>query len=529
MKYNLEVHGCHTNISDGERVATVFEELNFEPVNDFAQSDCVVFVSCSIKQKAEDKIIGHMKKLWKLKRQNPSLKVGLTGCMVRKTSVRGDDEEDAWIKKLKALDFVFKIDDLGQLPDQLRKMYGDRVKSEERGVKSKERGVKSEERVSRRGVSLSARLSVSEKSDSDLVTLRNSVDEYDELVQEFDPKRSDYFHVRPKSSSPFQGKLTIMTGCNKFCTYCIVPYSRGRERSRPMWEVIEEAKILVEQGMTELLLVGQNVNSYGLTNDVFGKGYEGSKRSAFAQLLRHLNDIDGVKRIRFTSPHPRDMTEEVIDCVAELPNLCEWLHMPLQSGNDEILKRMNRGYTFDVFYKQIEYMKKKMPRMGLTTDLIVGFCGETEQQHRDTLKAMERCGFDIAYISQYSSRRETYADKRFEDTVSHRDKKRRYHEANVVLRRTSQASNDLYLGEEWEVLVDQVASKISADPYYKKKSVSEGDLSTDDDSPLWAHGKLRTYRSVKFPVSSGQSMKVGDYVKVKMTKALEWILEGEMV
>jgi tRNA-2-methylthio-N6-dimethylallyladenosine synthase len=520
MKYNLQVHGCQMNTSDGEKVSTVMDGAGFNKVEDWKNADCVIYVSCSIKQQAEDKIVGAIRENAKRKKENEKIRIGLTGCMVRNSSVRGDELEDGCIKNIPGLDFAFRIEELGKLPEMLGGLYGQEFRGLENAIDSKPGSTFHVQQIATlptvaRNDKMGQAGLLHAIGEHGAMTKSDGV-ENSELEKDFVQGTAEYFSVQPKSSSSFQGLLPIMNGCNKFCTYCIVPYSRGREVSRPMYDVVESAKQLVESGRRELLLLGQNVNSYGLTNTVFGKGYEGNKRSAFAMLLRELNDIDGVKRIRFTSPHPRDMTEEVIDCVAELSNLSEYLHMPLQSGSDRILKAMNRGYSRDKYLGQIEYIRKRMPRVGLTTDIIVGFCGETLEDHAATREVMEIAKFDIAYISQFSMRTGTYAAKKLTDDVSKAEKKRRFHELNdEVLMRTSLESNERYVGETHEVLVESIEESLA------------------DRGQLTAIGRLRTYRQVRVVEKENEKKKkglnVGDYVMVRITVAREWILEGEVV
>ncbi len=447
MKYHVEVHGCQMNTSDAERVSTVCERNGFVQTDDWRDSDILIYVSCSIKQKAEDKIVGHMKELELLKKTNPNLRVGISGCMVRTTSSQADEEKDKILKVIPTVDFVFRMEDLDQLDYMLR-----------------------------------------DKTSND-------------LGKNFgDP---EYLNTPPKISSGHRGYLPIMSGCDNFCTFCIVPYSRGRERSRLMSEIMRDAKQMAEQGVTELLLLGQNVNSFGNKNDVYDDEFvDDGEHLAFTRLLMELNTVKGIRRIKYTSPNPKDISEELIIKMAELENVCEYVHLPVQSGDDAMLKRMNRHYSAEHFLSLVDMIRKHMPRAGITTDVIVGFSGETEEQHQKTVELCKRAQFDLSYTSQYSERKQTYAGRFLDDDVSKDEKNRRYHEVNDVVRESSFAINETFVGEVWEVLVDEIKDGLAC-------------------------GKTRTARSVRFPAD--EQVKTGDYVDVKITKALEWVLEGELV
>jgi len=310
-----------------------------------------------------------------------------------------------------------------------------------------------------------------------------------------------YFGIKAKAFSTFRGFLPIMSGCDNFCTFCIVPYSRGRERSRPMSEIIAEAQEMADQGLKEILLLGQNVNSYGNKNDVYDKQFEDdTERHPFTRLLIELNKVEGIKRIRYTSPHPKDITEELIRTMSELENVCEHVHLPLQSGDNEMLKRMNRHYTSEHFLDLVKMIRKHMPRVGITTDVIVGFSGETEEQFENTYKVSKKAKFDLSYTSMYSERKETYAGRFLEDDISKEEKNRRYHRLNDLIRETSFENNKKYVGETWEVLVEKIEDGL-------------------------ASGKTRTNRTVRFPEI--ETVQVGDFVDINITRALEWVLEGE--
>lgn len=446
MKYHIEVHGCQMNVADAQRVATVCERNGYFSSNDWRDADLVLYLSCSIKQKAEDKIIGgHMQELEQMKKRNPRLRVGISGCMVRKTSIREDKDHDPLLKTLKMVDFVFRMEDLDQVEYLLR-----------------------------------------EKTPNDVGRTFG------------DPT---YLRTRAKLTTGFRGFLPIMTGCDNFCTFCIVPYSRGRERSRLMSEIIAEAKDMAENGVKEIILLGQNVNSYGNKTEVYDEQFaDDGVNHPFTRLLIEMNKVSGLKRIRYTSPHPKDITEELIRTMAELENVCEHVHLPLQSGDNELLKRMNRHYTAEHYLNLVQLIRKHMPRAGISTDVIVGFCGETDEQFQNSMKVAREAKFDMSYTSMYSERKQTYAGRFLKDDISKEVKSQRYHKLNDLVRQTSLENNQLYLGETWEVLIDTVEDGLAV-------------------------GKTRTNRTVRFEVQ--EPVKPGDFVDVVITAAREWVLEGK--
>jgi tRNA-2-methylthio-N6-dimethylallyladenosine synthase len=447
VKYHIEVHGCQMNVADAQRVATVCERNGFQATENWRESDIVLYLSCSIKQKAEDKILGHMGELSQLKRRNPRLRVGISGCMVRKTSTREDPDRDPLLDTNKTVDFVFRMEDLDQVDYLLR-----------------------------------------EKTPNDVGRTFG------------DP---NYLRTQPKLTSSYRGYLPIMTGCDNFCTFCIVPYSRGRERSRLMSEIIEEAKSMASQGITEILLIGQNVNSYGNKTEVYDEIYQDDQlHHPFTRLLMEVNKIDGLRRIRYTSPHPKNMSEELIRTMGELDKVCEHVHLPLQSGDDQLLKKMNRHYSAEHFLSLVRMIRRYMPRAGISTDVIVGFSGETEEQFQNTMRVGREAQFDMSYTSMYSERKQTYAGKFLQDDISKGVKNDRYHAFNDLVRSTSLANNQFYLGETWEVLVDTVEDGL-------------------------ASGKTRTNRTVRF--QADETVHPGYYIDVLIKKAMEWVMEGEMV
>ena len=450
LQYKVMTYGCQMNHSDSERLSKVLENYGYKECEEMENADLILFNTCSIKQKAEDKVLGQMVKISQMKKTRPNLLLGITGCMTRITSTRVSDKKDKLFQQVKDLDLCFQIQDMTKLGGMLAEV--------------------------------SPELARLEMQEAEL---------------------GNYFEIQPKYKTDFQAYIPIMTGCDKFCTYCIVPYSRGREVSRPVEDIYNEAVKLVENGCIEITLLGQNVNSYGLSwEDKKVEGKFNYDTPPFVQLMRKLDTIEGLERVRWTSPHPQDMTNEVIDAVYELRTQMPYIHMPLQAGNDRVLKKMNRNYDKKKFREIVEYIRTKMPDCSISTDMIVGFCGETPEEFAETCEFFEEMGFDLAFISQYSTRQGTTADMLKKDDVSREEKKRRFHELNEVLKRTSFARNKFFEGKTVQVLVEKV--------------LPSGELS----------GRSQHYKEVVF---EGSKDLIGTIIPVKVERSLEWRLEGVMV
>jgi len=299
-------------------------------------------------------------------------------------------------------------------------------------------------------------------------------------------KKGNYFKIKPKYSNNFSASVPIMTGCNNFCAYCVVPYVRDREISRPVKEIICEIKNLVKKGYKEIWLLGQNVNSYDPI--------------PFFQLLKKVDDIPGRFWIRFTSSHPKDFSDELIDAMADCKKVTEYLNLPAQSGDNTILKKMNRVYTIEQYKKIIEKIRERIPNIALSTDIIVGFPGETEKQFKNTIKLFEEIKFDMAYISKYSLRPGTAASK-MKDTVPQREKDKREKVLTEILKKTAFENNKKYINKEVEVLVEK------------------------KNSPTSWLGKTRTHKNILF---ESKKDPLGQFVKIKVTDALPWGLKGKI-
>ena len=438
------------NYSDSERVDAVLQNIGLNKVDNMDEADMILFNTCSIKQKAEDKVFGLMNKITQLRRERPHLIAGITGCMIRKTSTRESEVRDSIIKRIPEIDMVFRIEDLPKLPSIVSSMWPD--------------------------------LEISEFTEGNL---------------------ENYFQINPIYTSKAQAFVPIGTGCDNFCTYCIVPYSRYREKSRPMADIVKECENLVDNGCLEITLLGQNVNSYGISD--YDKKIDTFKGIAnpFVELLREVDKLKskGLKRLRFTSNHPKDISDELIDAMAELETLMPYLHLPVQSGNDDILKKMNRNYTADWYRKVVKKLRDKVPGISITTDIIVGFCSETEEQFQDTMDLYKDLNWDMCYLSQYSERKGTFAFKNLPDDVNREEKRNRWHRLNEVLKKIARDQNQPYKDKTVEVLVEKC-----------RKGICEGRSE---------HFKTCTFLS--------KEDLTGQLVKMKVVNPREWLLEGELV
>lgn len=453
MKYFVQTYGCHMNYSDSERVATVLERLGYEKTSEQKEANMIVFNTCSVKQKAEDRVLGLRKQLRALHEEKRDLQVAITGCMVRKSSTQLETQNrDKLLDRMPEVDFVFRIEDLAKVPNLLKEV--------------------------------DPKLQFSDIPDDG--TLEN------------------YFKIAPKISAKYSVFVPVMTGCDKFCTYCIVPFTRGREMSRDFNEIIEECTKLVEGGAIEVTLVGQTVNSYGLSfNDKKSGKFAAYGKSPFAALLREVDKLydKGLRRLRFTSPHPRDFHDEVIETMASLRTICPYVHMPVQAGDDALLRRMNRNYKTAEYKTILEKIKKAIPDCAISTDIIVGFCGETEQEYENTYNMYKEMEWDMCFLSRYSPRKGTYSEKQLEDSISYEVKAERWHKMNLLLKEISAKKHAAYIGKELEVLVDQ--------------QIGESCI-----------GRSREYKEVHF--RSGRKL-IGQLAQVKITSAGTFELRGELV
>jgi tRNA-2-methylthio-N6-dimethylallyladenosine synthase len=424
MKYHLISLGCQMNLSDTERVRTVMHSMGLSETEREEEASILGIIACSVRQKAIDKVYSRIYK-WNKMKNRKSLLTFVSGCLLP------SDKE----RFLKLFDLVFTMSELTDLPAMISQ-YGivspaglQHLESERETLMPKE-------------------MQVSDKSKSLLNPVQNNSTIASGLKLNPAVGIDDFWHVEPTYTSEFEAFIPIQNGCDKFCTFCAVPYTRGREVSRPSSEILEELKNLVDKGFKSITLLGQNVNSYGLDK----KGEE----IGFPELLRKIGDfgLQSEKEfwVYFTSPHPRDMTDEVIEVIAKYPALAKQIHLPVQSGDDAILLRMNRKHSMEKYRHIVQTIRALIPQATLFTDIIVGFTGETEEQFENTRKAMEEFKYNMAYIAQYSVRPGA-ASSRWADDIPKEVKKERLHILTQELMKHSHIYNNTMVGKTFRALV----------------------------------------------------------------------------
>ena len=386
-KFALETYGCQMNVADSELVEGILTNLGLEKTADYDEADAIFLNTCAIRENAETKVHSKLGNLHKIKLNKPHLIIGVLGCMAQNL-------KDDLLKNKPYVDIILGPDSYRKIPDLINRHVKDN------------------------------------KSIVDTKLSRYEV----------------YENLFPNRGDTFNAWVSIMRGCDKFCSFCIVPFTRGRERSRSVDSIIEEVKKAVDQGFIEITLLGQNVNSYN---------FEGK---SFSDLLLAVSDINGVKRIRYTSPHPQDINIELLEVMASRKNICNYVQFPMQSGSNEVLKRMNRTYTREHFYDMAMKIREIMPNCGLSTDIIVGFPGETDEQFRETLDLMEAIKFNSAFTFKYSPRPYTKAEQ-FSDQISEQIKKIRLDEMLILQRKHTLELNQKMIGTFQQVLIEKESKK----------------------------------------------------------------------
>ncbi len=382
MKLFIETYGCQMNVADSEVVAAIMETIDYTLCDTIEDADAILLNTCSIRDNAEQKVIGRMQMLQSMKRKKKSIIVGIIGCMAERMQEELIQNHGA--------DFVVGPDAYLDLPNLITAV--------EHGEKA-----------------INVKLSTTE-------TYRDVI-----------PSRIG------KSISGF---VSIMRGCNNFCSYCIVPYTRGRERSRDVVSILNEVKDLCQRGYKEITLLGQNVNSYN---------YEGI---GFPELLEKVAKEAGDVRVRFTTSHPKDMSDDTLRVISRYDNLCKWIHLPVQSGSNNILKSMNRKYTREWYLERIAAIRHILPEAAISTDVFCGFHNETEEDHQQTLSLMRECEFESAFMFKYSERPGTYAHKNLPDNISEEEKVRRLNEIIALQVELSLKSNKRDINKTFEVLIE---------------------------------------------------------------------------
>lgn len=475
LKYNIVQLGCQMNISDGERVQKVLDELGFVYTENEEEAHLLGVIACSVRQKGIDKVYNKVAK-WNKWKNRKSLITFVSGCVLP-----ADGE-----RFLKLFDMVFPMSELPEFPQMIRQ-YGIVTPA---GIQSLDAGFQDIKQPKEKAIN-PAEFKLVPVGGTKTPAEISSVTESNKTIGEF-------WHIKPKYGSGFEAYIPIQNGCNKFCTFCAVPYTRGREVSRPSSEIIEELKQLVNQGFKSITLLGQNVNSYGLDK----KGEELS----FAELLREIGEFGQQSShefwVYFTSPHPRDMGDDVLEVIANYNCLAKQIHIPVQSGDDNMLVRMNRKHSIERYRSIIHSIKRLIPEATIFTDIIVGFTGETDEEFENTRKIMDEFKYNMAYIAQYSPRPGA-ASSRWADDIPKEIKKERYHSLTGELMKHSLNYNKSLVGKNLKVLV-------------RGEDRKEGYLSA------LTEGKI----IVRF--ESDNLKLIGNFAHVKITSAASFSTEGDL-
>lgn len=434
-KYYIYTYGCQMNEADSERFAKQLEDANYEETTNVEEADLILLNTCCVRESAENKTYGRIGELVHLKRKNKELIIAVTGCMAQKNQAE-------LFRRAPHIDIVLGTHNIGHLNEM----------------------VEAVKRTNKHQM---------------MTDMDNSVLE----------------ELPAKARGTFMAWVPIMNGCNKFCTYCIVPHVRGREISRPIDHIVEDVKQLGKEGFKEITLLGQNVNSYGLD---FKDGTD------FGTLITALDHIPGIERIRYMTSHPQDMTKEMVDAMAASSNIVTHLHLPVQSGSDRILKKMNRRYTAEHYKELISYCREKMPNTVLTTDIIVGFPGEMEEDFQATVQLVKDIRYDMAYTFIYSKRSGTPAAT-MEDQVPEEIKRVRLQTLMDVQNEISLALNKELENTDVEIIV-------------------EGPSRNDED--MW-FGRTSGNKMILFP--KDESLKIGDTVMAHVDKSQTWVMYGHII
>lgn len=434
--FHVVTYGCQMNEEDSEKLTGMLEGMGYTRTPIRNEADVIIFNTCCVRENAELKVYGNLGQLKSLKKQRPDLIIAVSGCMMQQKGM-----PEMIKKKHPFVDIIFGTHNLHRFPELL-----------------------------------------------------NHALQGNKIVEVWDKEMEISEDIPIKRESSFKAFVTIMYGCNNFCTYCIVPYTRGRERSRTPEAIILEIKELVSEGYKEITLLGQNVNSYGKTLEDMN----------FSKLLRMVNEIDGLERIRFMSSHPKDLTDDVILAMKECDKVCEQVHLPVQSGSTSLLKRMNRVYSKEQYLDLVEKIKREIPDVTLTTDIIVGFPGETDEDFEHTLDLARKVKYDSAFTFIYSIREGTPAAK-FDEQVDESVKHERFNRLVEVMNKNSEEINNSYKGKIVEVLV-------------------EGNSKNDSEKLM---GRTRGGKLVNF-IGADESV-IGKLIMVKITKPQTWSLSGEFI
>ncbi len=439
--FYIESYGCQMNFSDSEIVASILAEVGYSPTRNLEESDLILINTCSIREKAEETVRKRLRVFDQVKNNRPGTVVGVLGCMAERLKVKLMEQE--------------KLVDLVVGPDAYR----------------------------------------------DLPNLLATVEDGDKGINVFLSREETYADISPLrlDSNGVSAFISIMRGCDNMCSFCVVPFTRGRERSRNAFSIVAEATDLYHRGYREVTLLGQNVDSYKWENP------ENEQVVSFAELLEMVALIHPDLRVRFSTSHPKDITDEVLYTMAKYDNICKYIHLPVQSGNSRVLELMNRTYDRDWYMSKIRRVYEIMPECAISSDMIAGFCTETEEEHQDTLSMIEFANYSMSYMFYYSERPGTLAAKKYEDDIPLEVKKRRLQEIISLQNKVSLAHNRADIGKTFKVLIEGTS----------KKSIHD------------LKGRNSQNKMVVFPKM--ETYKPGDYVWVKVNEATSATLIGEIV
>ncbi len=444
LKYYILTMGCSLNENDSEKLSGIVTKMGYTKTENIEEANLILFNTCCIRENAEERLFGKLGEAKKYKEKNNAI-IAIGGCMMQEKHI-----VEKLHKSYPYVDIIFGTHTLHKVPEDIYKILVDNGR------------------------------------------LEDVLDIDGEVIEGLPIKRDDNI----------KALVTIMNGCNNFCTYCIVPYVRGRERSRHPKDILEEIEGLAKQGYKEIMLLGQNVNSYLRSEKWKEKGLDYNGINSFATLLRAINKIDGIERIRFISPHPKDFTEDVIEAIRDCEKICNFIHLPIQSGSSNILKTMNRKYTKESYLELVNKMREKIPGVKFSTDIIVGFPGETEENFEDTLDVVRKVNFEQVFMFIYSRRVGTPADK-MENQIPEEIKHKRFEKLKDLVESQIDLNNKEYIGTTQKVLI-------------------EG-YSKNDSSKLTGRTE-----SNKVVILDGKNELIGKMLDVKIISEHKWYLKGSL-
>ncbi len=435
--FHVITYGCQMNEHDSEKMIAMLINMGYEETLNYEESDMLIFNTCAVRENAELRVYGNLGHVKNIKKKNPDMIVAVSGCMMQQPHIVEEIK-----KKFKFVDIVFGTHNVHNLPKLMKTVFEDRR----------------------------------------------------QVIEVWDSEGKIIEGLPFERKIGIKAFVNIMFGCNNFCTYCIVPYTRGRERSREKANIIEEIKLLAADGVKEVTLLGQNVNSYGKTLD---HSYD------FSDLLNDVSQIEGLERIRFMTSHPKDISDKLIDVIHKNPKVCEYVHFPIQSGSNQLLEKMNRKYTIEDYHLIVEKLRMKMPRVGLSTDIIIGFPGETDSDVDQTIELLKKVNFDSAFTFIYSKREGTPAAK-FDNHITEKLKHERFERMLKVLNEKVIEKNQSRMGEVFELLVEGYTRR--------------------DDQLLYGRSRENILVSFK-----GDESLIGKIVNVKVTRPKNFSVEGELI